>query len=315
MAAPAPIPVAGATPAAKPPTVAAHIRAAADTTGVPFEFLLAQASRESGFDPEAANARSTATGLFQFTQGTWLEMVKRHGAAHGLDNHAEAITRGKAGWVVTDPEARREILELRRDPALSALMAAEYARDNSKVLKARLGRPVSPHDLTLAHLLGANGAARVLEAQASRPDEAAATALPKAARANPELFSQPGTSEPRSFAALHDDIRRRYDEAVAAAIPTMRRMETQRDLAALRPEGRPNEEPGDETRQDNEQLAEAGQDQPQDAGTALPPPPRPEAFAHALAAQLFPVALPPPAVPGLMGEGRVLRLMLQAMES
>lgn len=301
-------------PGAKPTTIAAQIRAAAETTGVPFEFLLAQASKESGFDPEAASARSTATGLFQFTQGTWLEMVKKHGAAHGLEHHAKAITRGKSGWVVADAQARHEILELRRDPALSAMMAAEYARDNSKVLKARLGRPVSAHDLTMAHLLGATGAARVLEARDARPDEPAAAELPKAARANPELFSTPGTAEPRSFASLHDDIRRRYDEAVAAAIPTMRRMETQRDLAALRPEGRPEDKPEDKAGEDG-QLAQADHDGPQDAGIALPPPPRPQAFAGSLAAHLFPVTLPPPAIPGLMEEGRVLRLMLQAMES
>ncbi|MBX9635832.1 MAG: transglycosylase SLT domain-containing protein, partial [Magnetospirillum sp.] len=103
--------------------VAAHIRDAAEATGVPFEFLLAQANQESRLDPDAKSRRSSAMGLFQFTAGTWLEMVKNHGGDHGLDKYADAITRGSDGRLtVKNKDLKKEILDLRRDPKLSALM-------------------------------------------------------------------------------------------------------------------------------------------------------------------------------------------------
>ena len=60
--------------------VVSGIREAANTTGVSFDYLLAQATQESGLDPHAHNTKSTAAGLFQFTAPTWIDMVKRHGA-------------------------------------------------------------------------------------------------------------------------------------------------------------------------------------------------------------------------------------------
>lgn len=135
--------------------VARQIRAAAEVTGVPFDYLLAQANTESRMDPNAASQRSSAMGLYQFTAGTWLEMVKKHGADHGLGNYADAITKGRDGkWNVADKELKAEILNLRKDPRISSLMAGEYASDNGKVLEAKLGRKASTHDLYLAHFLG-----------------------------------------------------------------------------------------------------------------------------------------------------------------
>jgi hypothetical protein len=270
--------------------VADHIRAAAETTGVPFQFLLAQANQESRLDPDARNRRSSAMGLFQFTRSTWLEMVKKHGAAHGLDRHADAIRWENGGWTVKDKALKREILDLRRDPAVSALMAGEYAKDNEKVLQARLGRSVSAHDLYLAHFLGAGGAARVIEGAEDHPQHAAARALPEAASANPEVFHEPGSRRPRSFSALYDTLQARFDQAMAHVAPMARRVRPEIDLAALRPAGRP--EPP---------VAPI-----QVAGLA---PVRPQS-------PFFPVALPPPATGALRAAegGPVLRLLLQAME-
>src|SRR5437868_1566523 len=64
--------------------VTAAIQLASARTGVQFDYLLNQARIESSLNPEARARTSSATGLFQFIEQTWLGMVKQHGAAHGL---------------------------------------------------------------------------------------------------------------------------------------------------------------------------------------------------------------------------------------
>ena len=52
--------------------IAGSIRQAASTTGASFEYLLATAKMESNFNPKAAATTSSARGLFQFIDQTWL---------------------------------------------------------------------------------------------------------------------------------------------------------------------------------------------------------------------------------------------------
>ena len=98
-------------------TVQAAIRRAADATGVNFSLLVETARRESAMNPNARASTSSATGLFQFIESTWLDMVRRHGADHGLGAEAAALQNG------ADAATRRQILALRTDPELSARMA------------------------------------------------------------------------------------------------------------------------------------------------------------------------------------------------
>ena len=83
---------------------------------------------------------------------------------------------------------RQTILDLRRDPASAAAMAAAFAADNRHRLETRLGHPVEGVDLYLAHFLGAGGATRFLSAHDANPDAAAADLFPAAARANHAIF-------------------------------------------------------------------------------------------------------------------------------
>lgn len=222
--------------------VAAHIRDAADATGVPFDFLLAQAHQESRLDPEAKNRRSSAMGLYQFTAGTWIEMVKKHGGDHGLDHYADAITRGSDGrWAIKDKDLKKEILELRRDPRLSALMAAEYAKDNEQVLEARLGRKASNHDLYLAHFLGAGGALKVLKGRDQADTDQQPMELAGAARANPEIFHDPASGEQKSLNSVYATMEKSYRRAMSEAAKLARDLSPEVDLAALTPEARPEE--------------------------------------------------------------------------
>jgi hypothetical protein len=165
--------------------VAAVVREAAARTGVDFSYLLSQAKVESGLNPAAKAATSSARGLYQFTNATWLETVRKHGAAHGLGWAADAIASGAAG---AGSAMRQTILGLRDNAQAAALMAGEFARDNGAALEAKLGRAVGATDLYMAHFLGAGGAGKFLSALENAPDAAAATLFPAAAAANRRVF-------------------------------------------------------------------------------------------------------------------------------
>ncbi|NJR20084.1 MAG: lytic transglycosylase domain-containing protein [Hyphomonadaceae bacterium] len=132
-------------------------------TGMDFDFLLTTAVRESSLNPRAEARTSSATGLFQFLDATWLTTMKRHGAKHGYGGEAALIEIGADGRPqVADPNMRRIILDMRYDPEVSARMAAEFANDNADYLRVRTGQEPQPGDLYAAHFLGAQGAAELL---------------------------------------------------------------------------------------------------------------------------------------------------------
>src|SRR5690349_17209696 len=108
------------------PQVTSAIRQASLKTGVDFAYLMEKAAAESSFDSDAKAPTSSARGLYQFIESTWLQMVDRYGEKHGLAEYADQIARGK----VSSPAMRKEILALRNDPEISALMAGEFAAEN-----------------------------------------------------------------------------------------------------------------------------------------------------------------------------------------
>jgi hypothetical protein len=212
--------------------VSSAIQLAAARTGVEFSYLFNQARIESGLNPNARARTSSATGLFQFIDQTWLGTVKQHGSSHGLGWAADAIRRGPNGrFYVADPATRRAILDLRRQPEAASAMAAEFASDNQQYLEGRLGRSVESVDLYLAHFLGPAGAARFLRAHDANPNASAASILPSAARANRGVFYN-RNGAPRSFA----QIRERFAEKIGAgSLPQLPvRQEAPADLSAIR---------------------------------------------------------------------------------
>jgi hypothetical protein len=97
--------------------ITAAIRSASRTTGATFDYLLNTAIRESSLDPTARARTSSARGLYQFIESTWLTMVKEEGEKFGLDRYADSIQRGPDGqYTVNDPAVRAKILKLREDP-------------------------------------------------------------------------------------------------------------------------------------------------------------------------------------------------------
>lgn len=167
------------------------IARAATRTGVDFDYLLAQARLESGLDPSAKARTSSATGLYQFIDSTWLRTLDRHGAKHGMDWADAAIG---SGGRVGDATTRSQLLALRYDADASSLMAAELTRENADGLRTTLGREPEPAELYLAHFLGLGGAQQFLGALGSNPDQSAAALMPQAARSNRAIFYNGGSS-------------------------------------------------------------------------------------------------------------------------
>ena len=191
----------------------AAIADAASATGIDFTYLMQQARVESGLNPDARARTSSATGLYQFIEQSWLGTVKAHGAEHGLAWASEAITRGTDGrYHVTDGVSRAAILDLRRDPQAASAMAAELASDNRDALEVRLGRGVEPVDLYLAHFLGLGGATKFLRASDADAGQSAANLFPAAARANRNVFFARDGS-PRNLGEVRERFAAKFSPA------------------------------------------------------------------------------------------------------
>lgn len=165
------------------------IKVAANQTGVDFSYLVKKATQESSLDPNAKASSSSATGLYQFTQQTWLKMVKKYGDQYGLGTYADHITVGSDGVArVKDASWKQSILALRKDAVTSAEMAGELDKENMTSLKANVGGKIGATELYLAHFLGSGGATAFLNEMHDNPKESAAEVLPDAAASNPNVF-------------------------------------------------------------------------------------------------------------------------------
>jgi hypothetical protein len=173
--------------------VEAAIQRASTATGVDFSFLLGTAKRESAFNPEAHAKTSSAAGLFQFVDQTWLATLKQHGAKYGYARYADLIQQGSDGrFHVDGAEARRTVMDLRLDPHAASLMAGELASDHASYLRGRTGRDPTVGELYAAHVLGPQGSAKLIEAVRANPSVTAASLFPDAAASNRGLFYHDG---------------------------------------------------------------------------------------------------------------------------
>jgi len=175
---------------------------AANATGIDFDYLLGQAKVESGLNASARAGSSSASGLYQFIESSWLAVVKKHGAEHGLGWAANAIGTSGGRYSVADGATRQAILALRNDPAAASLMAAEHASDNKAALEGNLGRAANGTDLYMAHFLGLGGANKFLSAMQADPQASGASLFPGAARTNRSVFYDDG-GRPRSLSAIY----------------------------------------------------------------------------------------------------------------
>ncbi|RWN62308.1 transglycosylase SLT domain-containing protein [Mesorhizobium sp.] len=176
--------------------IASEILRAAKDTQFPADTLFAIAEKESSFDINNRPSKGSALGLMQFLDQTWLEAVKKYGAEFGLGDEAELIrTRpeGKREYhFVEDKAEEQRILEFRRDPYLSAALAAKNLLAAKQRIEARLEKAMDERDLYLPHFLGTNGAAALLSNANEKPNATASTIFPNAARFNIAIFKAEG---------------------------------------------------------------------------------------------------------------------------
>lgn len=132
------------------------------------------AQAESGGDPNAQSKTSSASGLFQFTNKTWADMVAKYGNQTGI-KFAD-----------------------KNNPQAQATMAGLLAKDNVQSLQNTLGRMPTKGELYMAHVLGAGGASSLIKAN---PSQEAITLFPRnVSDANRSLFFN--GRQPRSVAEL-----------------------------------------------------------------------------------------------------------------
>ena len=197
-------------------SVLSAIKTAAAKTGVDFSYLMKKASQESGLNATAKSSNSSATGLFQFTSQTWLRMVKSSGAQYGLKDYASHITIDSTGTAHADASWKQAILNLRKDPTISAEMAGELDKQNLDSLKSSVGGKLGGTDLYLAHFLGASGASDFISAMRSDPNAKAANVLPEAAAANSSVFYT-ASGDAKSLKDIYQHFAQKFDGGSSAA--------------------------------------------------------------------------------------------------
>ncbi|MGB0718866.1 MAG: transglycosylase SLT domain-containing protein [Bdellovibrionales bacterium] len=179
-----------------PAAVVGAIQQASAKTGVDFAYLVQQAKAESNFNPTAKARTSSAAGLFQFIESTWMQMMNKYGDQFGVD---------------TSGQSRREVLNLRNDPAIASNMAAALASENRQYLDKTWGGDAGATELYFAHFLGAPKAAAFLNARDENGQAPAAVLFPKEAKANHNVFYESGTGRAKSLGEVYAFFDQKFD--------------------------------------------------------------------------------------------------------
>jgi hypothetical protein len=166
---------------------------------------------ESSNQTDAKNARSTATGLGQFINDTWLEEIQKH---------RPDAAKGKS---------RQEILDLRFDGEISRDVLVGFTRDNAEFLQ-RNGFTPNGDNVYLAHFLGRAGAKKFLSAS----NDTIITDVVNSAEynANKEVF-QRIDGKPKTVQEVKQYVRSRMgsgSKSAPVANPATRRPTTYNDV-------------------------------------------------------------------------------------
>jgi|GEM_PF-340002 len=208
----------GVQPIAVPQSLASALNTAGDKSNVDFGYLVTTAQRESSLNPTAKAPSSSATGLFQFLDSTWLQVMKEEGPRLGYQKYADAITQDKNGdYVIKNKAIRAQVLKLRENPQVAADMAAAFTQSNGQYLQQKFGRMPSPGELYIAHFLGPQGAEKLFDAGLQDPDQNAAKLFPSQARSNPAIFYAKG--HPRTVREVYKVLVAQHDGLPTTTVP------------------------------------------------------------------------------------------------
>ena len=162
---------------------------AAQTVETDPVLMMAVADKESSFITAVQAKTSSATGLYQFIERTWLGVIRDFGPKYGYAQDAALVVPDANDRPsVQDQSERARILDLRRDPYLSALMAGEMLKRDAARIALKIGRELTLGEIYLAHFLGVDDAENFLAQVVDKPSAAAAVLLPGPARANRSIF-------------------------------------------------------------------------------------------------------------------------------
>ena len=187
------------------------VRAAHDTDTDP-ALLMSIADKESSFAPTVKASTSSATGLVQFIDTTWLRVVRDFGVDHGLAREAAQIEGPDDRPYIADPATRQRILGLRNDPYLSAILAAEMLKHDGARIAGRIGRDLTDGETYLAHFLGPGDAEKFITKMVEEPKFAAPRLLPRPARANRSIFFAASHRKARSLSVA--DVHKKFEAMI-----------------------------------------------------------------------------------------------------
>jgi Transglycosylase SLT domain len=176
---------------------------AANKTEMDPALLMAIADKESNFSTTAKARTSSASGLFQFVERTWMQAIKIFGHRHGQGSAADAIAAAEERGAAQN---KAQILKLRNDPYLSAALAAEMLKKDGAKIAEKIGRPLTAGETYLIHFLGPDDTERFMRAMVESPQMSAAALLPRPARANRPIFYEAAgrRMKERTVAEVHD---------------------------------------------------------------------------------------------------------------
>lgn len=162
--------------------VKSAIHKASQVVGVPVSLLTAMAGVESAFRTDAGASTSSAKGLFQFINSTWVGVLAKYGDKYGVPKDAS-----------------------RFDPTYSAIMAAAMMKhEGYPAAKAAVSNP-SMTDIYLTHFLGPTGGRKFIFAYMANPDAYGTSAVNEAqANANYNIFFDKVTGNPRTLRQIYD---------------------------------------------------------------------------------------------------------------
>ena len=174
--------------------------------------LMAVADKESSFATTVQAKTSSATGLYQFIEQTWLGVVFEFGRKHGMVAEAALIARNGRQFVVADANERQRILDLRREPYLSALLAAEMLKRDTLRLEKAMGRHLTGGEIYLIHFLGPDAAQTFIETMEETPGASAAELLPRPAQANRPIFYAEAGGETKTLSV--SEVHKKFNEMI-----------------------------------------------------------------------------------------------------
>lgn len=185
---------------------------ASKVVGADPTLLMAVADKESSFSTAVKAQTSSATGLYQFIEQTWLGVIYEFGTKHGLAADAKLIGRSGRQFVVSDAAQRQRILDMRREPYISALLAAEMLKRDTLRLERALGRHLTGGEIYLIHFLGPDAAQTFIETMEEQPGVKAAELLPKPAQANRPIFYAGSGGETKVLTV--SEVHKKFNEMI-----------------------------------------------------------------------------------------------------